>query len=248
MTATDRRILVVGAGAVGGWIAARLALAGNDVSVFARGNTLTAIRSGLRLTDGGATQIASVNATDTVADLGQPDLLIIAVKAPALPALAPAIAPLIGEGTTVVPMLNGVPWWFLRDDALTSVDPDSAIADALPMQHIVGCVVHAAVSRDAPGHVVVKHADRLILGEPLGGSSERVERLVQLFEGAGIRAEATGDVRRAIWYKLWGNATINPLSALTRATADKLLDDPFLRAFMAQAMDETISQFPSRFW
>jgi 2-dehydropantoate 2-reductase len=118
------------------------------------------------------------------------------------------------------------------------VDPSGAIGAALPKGQVVGCVVHAACRRDGPARILVTHADKLILGEPDGGASERVHRLCALFERAGVRPDPSNDVRRAIWYKLWGNATINPLSALTRSTADRLLDDPVIRALMARAMDE----------
>lgn len=231
-------ICIVGAGAIGSWIAARLALAGNDVSLVARGETLRLIDSeGLRLTDAGETRCVAVGTSADPAELGVHDVVVLAVKAPALPQLAPRLRPLIGEGTRIIPMLNGVPWWF-TDDPLWSVDPDLAIADALPLELVIGCVVHASCFREAPNHVVVKHADKLILGEPGGGSSERVEQLCTLFTNGGIRSEENDDVRRAIWYKLWGNATINPMSALTRSTADQLLHDATVRTFMAAAMDE----------
>lgn len=231
-------ICVVGAGAVGGWIAARLALAGNDVAVIARGETLDAIdRGGLLITDGGDTRCVAVRTAEDPSSLGAQDVVVVAVKAPALPQIAPAMEPLIGAGTQIVPMLNGVPWWF-TDDPLWSVDPELSIADALPVEQVAGCVVHASCYRQAPNHVVVKHAEKLIFGEPTNGSSERIESLCTLFANAGIRSDPSENVRRAIWYKLWGNATINPLSALTRSTADKLLDDPDIRGFMAEAMDE----------
>ena len=231
-------ICVVGAGAIGGWIAARLALAGNEVSLVARGDTLAAIEyEGLLITDGGDTRCVAVAASPNASDLGVHRLVIVAVKAPALPQIAPSLEPLIGPDTQIVPMLNGVPWWF-TDDPLWSVDPEVAIADTLPVEQVAGCVVHASCFRRAPNHVVVKHADKLILGEPGGGFSERIDDLCQLFENAGIRCHASDNVRRAIWYKLWGNATINPMSALTRSTADKLLADESIRAFMADTMDE----------
>ena len=231
-------ICVVGAGAIGGWIAARLALAGNDVSVIARGETLRAIDSeGLHITDGGETRCVAVRTGTDPTGVRVQDVVVIAVKAPALPKLAGDLHALIGGATMIVPMLNGVPWWF-TDDPLWSVDPQAAIRDALPVEQVAGCVVHASCFRSAPNHVTVKHAEKLILGEPDGGSSERIERLCSMFENAGIRCQASDNVRRAIWYKLWGNATINPLSALTRSTADKLLEDATIRAFMAEAMDE----------
>jgi len=238
MNATERRIGVVGAGAIGGWIAGRLALGGAPVSMLARGETLAALRrDGLHLTQGDAMVVSDVRASGDPAQLGEQDVLVIAVKAPALADAAEAARPMIGPGTRIVPMLNGVPWWFTAD-ALASVDPGGRIAAALPDAQIIGCVVHAACSRPAPNAVVVKHADRLILGEPAGGSSGRVQELATLFEGGGITVEASDNVRRAIWYKLWGNATINPLSALTRSTADRLLAEPAVRAWMLEAMAE----------
>ena len=237
MSAAERAA-VVGAGAIGGWITAKLALAGEPVSMLARGQTLEALRSGgLRLTESGAPRDVEVHASDDPAELGPQEVLVIAVKAPALAQAAEAARPMIGPDTLIVPMLNGVPWWF-TGEPLASVDPGSRIAAALPQAQIVGSVVHAACSRPAPNAVVVKHADRLILGEPAGGSGKRIERLAGMFERAGITVERHDNVRRAIWYKLWGNATINPLSALTRSTADELLADPVLRSWMLQAMAE----------
>jgi len=231
-------ICVVGAGAIGGWIAARLALAGNDVSVVARGETLQAIDTeGLRLTDAGSTRCVAVAAATDPSILGVHDVVVIAVKAPALPEIASSLEPLIGPDTQIVPMLNGVPWWF-TDEPLWSIDPELAIADALPEEQVAGCVVHASCYRRAPNEVVVKHAEKLILGQTEAGSGVRIDALCTLFQNSGIRCEASEDVSRAIWYKLWGNATINPMSALTRSTADRLLDEPVLRAFMADAMDE----------
>jgi 2-dehydropantoate 2-reductase len=145
---------------------------------------------------------------------------------------------LVGPNTIIVPMLNGVPWWFVGDVRLNSVDPDDSIAEALPFEQILGCVVHASCSRSADGTVIVKHADKLIIGEPGGESSERLARLQGLFERAELRPDPSGNIRRAIWYKLWGNATINPLSALTRATCDKILADPECRAWMLAGMAE----------
>jgi 2-dehydropantoate 2-reductase len=235
------RIGIVGLGAIGGWIAARLALAGHPVSALARGSTLHALSAGLRIRDADGNRLAQIEASSEPCELGHQDVLVIGVKAPALAAAAELARPMIGANTLILPMLNGVPWWFVPGDPLRSVDPDGRIAANLPQDRVVGCVVHAACRRTGPAEVEVVHADRLILGEPKGGPSERVERLAALFEGAGIRAEKSDDVRRAIWYKLWGNATINPLSALTRATADRLLAEPHLRAFMLQAMVELAS-------
>ena len=232
------QIAIVGAGAVGGWVAAKLALTGNTVSVVARGLTLDAIQNeGLLLTEAGETRTASVAAFGDAKALGSQDVVIIAVKAPALAAAVQLAQPVIGADSLVVPMLNGVPWWF-TGDPLRSVDPDGRIGAAIPQDHVIGCVVHAACRRVAPNHVDLGLAEKLILGEPGGGESPRVARLCSLFEQAGIRCEDSDNVRRAIWYKLWGNATFNPLSALTGSTAEKLLGDEVVRAWMAEAMDE----------
>lgn len=222
------RVCVVGAGAIGGWIAARLALAGEEVMAL----TMRGPAAEIAVAQDGATATARLARFE-----GAADVLAIAVKAPSLPQVASKLSPLIGAGTLIVPMLNGVPWWF-TGEPLRSVDPDGRVAAAIPLDQVVGCVVHASCRRTAPGSVEVIHAEKLILGEPGGEAVERVERLCELFENAGIRCEPSDNVRRAIWYKLWGNATINPLSALTRSTADKLLNDPAIRAFMAEAMDE----------
>ena len=231
-------ICIVGAGAIGGWIGARLALAGNEVSLVARGDTRSAIDvEGLLITDMGDTRCVAVATAEDPSVFGVQDIVVLALKAPALPQIAPSLETLVGPETQIVPMLNGVPWWF-TNDPLWSVDPDLAIADALPIEQVAGCVVHASCFRSAPNHVVVKHADKLILGEPGGGMSERIEHLCTLFRNAGIRCEESADIRREIWYKLWGNATLNPMSALTRSTADRLLGEEPLRSLMVEAMDE----------
>ncbi|MGZ2412027.1 2-dehydropantoate 2-reductase [Sphingomonas sp. F9_3S_D5_B_2] len=223
------KVCVVGAGAIGGWVAARLALAGHQVmAVSSRGRV-----ERLEISEAGETEAASLQLFD-----GPPELLIVAVKAPALPAVAGKLAQSVGRDTIILPMLNGVPWWFVPGDPLRCVDPAGSIAAALPMAQIVGCVVHASCYRSAADHVVVKHADKLIVGEPNGGTGARADTLCRLFSEARIRCEASDNVRRAIWYKLWGNATINPLSALTRATADRILADAECRAWMLQGMAE----------
>jgi 2-dehydropantoate 2-reductase len=232
-------ICIVGSGAIGGWVAARLAIAGENVSVLARGDTLRLVKAeGIRLEEKDEEFVGTVTAAERAHAIGTQDVVVIAVKAPALPALASELRPLIGEETAVVPMLNGVPWWFVKGEPLRSVDPDGGIAAALPSAKIIGCVVHASCSRSAPNRVQVRHADKLIIGEPDGTNSERTARLLALLDGAGLKPDLTNNVRRAIWYKLWGNATINPLSALTRATADKILADAECRAWMLEGMGE----------
>ncbi len=222
-------ICVIGAGAIGGWVAARLALAGETVMALTSRGALDRIE----ISEGGETLTAELARFDRPADV-----LVIAVKATALAAAAQSAKALIHPETIIVPMLNGVPWWFVDGMQLKSVDPDGGIARALPFAQIVGCVVHASCSREG-GRVLIKHADKLLIGEPDGGeTSERVARLFAIFGEAGLKPDITGNVRRAIWYKLWGNATINPLSALVRASCDQILADPACRAWMVEGMAE----------
>jgi 2-dehydropantoate 2-reductase len=221
-------ICVVGAGAIGGWVAAKLALAGEAVMALTSRGPLDTIK----ISESGKTSTARLTWFE-----GPADALIVAVKATALASAAQSAKGLAGPNTVIIPMLNGVPWWFVEGMQLRSVDPDRSVAAALPFDQIVGCVVHASCSR-SDATVIVKHADKLIIGEPNGESTERLARLFALFDRAALRPDQTGNVRRAIWYKLWGNATINPLSALTRASCDKILADPECRAWMLDGMAE----------
>jgi len=223
------RICIVGAGAIGGWVAARLALAGHQVMALTSRGPLDAIR----IIENGIEEAADLMRFD-----GHADLLIVAVKATALSSAAQTAKALIRPDTIILPMLNGVPWWFVEGMQLKSVDPEGAIAAALPFDQIVGCVVHAACSRSGDT-VMVKLADKLIIGEPAGGeTSERVARLFGVLDAAGLKPDLTGNVRRSIWYKLWGNATTNPISALVRATTDKIHGDPTCRAWTLEGMGE----------
>jgi 2-dehydropantoate 2-reductase len=237
------RIAIVGAGAIGGWIGVRLALAGHEVSVLARGATLDAVRTnGWTLRTGGDSLTASVAASDEPAKLGQQDLVLLTLKGPALPAVAPTLLPLIGPETVVLPAMNGVPWWFMLRQAtpmaLRSVDPDARIAAAIPYDSVIGSVVHASASTTAPGMVTHKAGNGLILGEPRGAVSPRLDTIADLFDQAGFDVTRSTAIRRDIWYKLWGNLTMNPISALTGATCDRILDDPLVRGFVLACMAE----------
>ena len=241
------KICVVGAGAIGGFLGTRLALEGSaQVSVLARGATLVALRDhGWRLQEGAELMRAPLAlAVDDPRDLGPQDLLLLAVKSPALPALAPTLAPLFGADTMVLPAMNGVPWWFsagidvLGTRPLESVDPGGVIARAIATTRVVGCVVHAAVSSGAPGIAVHRMGRGLIIGEPHGADSSRVQQLAALFGRAGFEVHTSTRIRYDIWYKLWGNMTMNPVSALTGATLDAVLDDELVRAFCSAAMRE----------
>ena len=226
------RIGIVGLGAIGGWAGARLALGGHAVSALMRGGS-AADPSLLRLVEGGREEAAAIRRSGDADALGVQDVLLIAVKAPALAEAAERAGPMIGPKTLIVPMLNGVPWWFAGGERIVSVDPDGRIAAALPLAQVVGCVVHAAVERRGDGAVVVRQSNGIRLGEPGGGASARVEALAAM-----VAASVEADIRRTIWYKLWGNMTFNPVSALTLATTDRILDSklvPFVLACMGEA-------------
>ena len=242
------KIAVVGLGAVGGLLAARLGAAGHEVCALARGATLAAVRDhGVRLFAGGREISVPVRASDDAAALGPQDLVIVALKGPALAAAAEALQPLLGARTSVMPAMNGVPWWFLQaapaalpfaDRRLASVDPDGRIERALPLPRVLGCVVHLTCSSPEPGRVRHGFGERLIVGEPGGGASARADAVGATLAGAGFEAEASTDIRREVWYKLWGNMTMNPVSALTGAPSDRILDDPLVLAFMLGTMEE----------
>jgi 2-dehydropantoate 2-reductase len=241
-----KKVCIVGAGAIGGFLGAKLAAAGQvDVSALARGDTLEALRRhGWRLSTAAGLVQAPARASDSAAELGPQDLVIIAVKGPALAQVAQHIGPLLGEETAVLPAMNGVPWWFadgisaLQGKSLESVDPGSCIARAIPQHHVVGAVVHASTSTAEPGLVLHKMGQGLIVGEPHGGHSQRAQRIVSLLLAAGFDATQSANIRHDIWYKLWGNLTMNPVSAITGATIDRVLADPLVRGFCSAAMEE----------
>ncbi len=240
------KICIYGAGAIGGWIGARLAAIGEPVSVVARGATLAALHThGLRLQQTEGLLQVPVQAADNAATLGVQDLVVVAVKAPALAEVARGIAPLLGPHTMVLTAMNGVPWWFFQGfggayagTSLKAVDASGAIAAAIPARHVVGCVVHASCALQAPGVVQHHFGNKLILGEPSGQQTERAKALAALLKRAGFEAPLSEQIQRDTWYKLWGNMTVNPVSALTGATTDLILDDPLVRDFISQVMRE----------
>lgn len=241
------KVTVIGAGAIGGWLGALLAQAGAQVSAVARGQTLATLqRDGLTLRSADGEQCVPVQAVASGESLGPQDLVILAVKAPALPEVAPLVTPLLGPDTVVLTAMNGVPWWFfeggfggaLHGTRLQTIDPTGAIASAIPARHVVGGVVHASCSTDAPGVVRHHFGNGLIIGEPAGGASERVQALASLLQRAGLAATVSPRIQTDIWYKLWGNMTVNPVSALTGATTDRILDDELVRQFISTVMLE----------
>jgi len=250
VTPAFKNVCIVGAGAIGGWLGAGLARAGCTVSMLARGPTLAALqRDGLQLQAGApgraVTQTHRVHASSNTHDLGPQDLVVVSVKAPAMRDVALQLAPLLGTETVVLTAMNGVPWWFLQGFGgalqgrrLHAVDPSGEITASVPPGSIVGGVVHASCSVAAPG--VVRHAfgNRIILGEPSGALGDRVTALGDLLTRAGFEAEVSGQIQREIWFKLWGNMTVNPISAITGASSHQILDDDLVRGFCTAVMAE----------
>ena len=241
------QICIYGVGAIGGWIGARVAQQpGVQLNAVARGATLQALQThGLRLHSGDQTLHARVRASDQPQDLGVQDLVVLAVKAPALPDVAARIAPLIGPDTVVLTAMNGVPWWFLQgfggahaNTALSSVDPQGEIAQRIPGAHIVGGVVHASCSVQGPGEIAHHFGNGLIVGEPTGAPQARTRDLHALLTQAGFEATLSTQIQKDIWYKLWGNMTVNPVSAITGATTDRIMNDPLLLDFISRVMLE----------
>jgi 2-dehydropantoate 2-reductase len=241
------KICIYGAGSIGGWLGAAFAQAGERPNVVARGATLEALqRDGLVLVRGEQRTQIPVHTVADPAALGVQDVVVIAVKAPALAGVAQRIAPLLGPDTIVLTAMNGVPWWFLDGGfggelagrRLAAVDPDGAIAAAIPARHVVGAVVHASCSIDAPGVVRHHFGNGLIVGEPSGQATERVRALVELLVRGGIEARVSPQIQKDVWYKLWGNMTVNPISALTGATTDRVLADDLVRDFVTTVMRE----------
>jgi 2-dehydropantoate 2-reductase len=241
----DSSVAVVGAGAIGAWIADALGAAGWRVSMMARGSTLETLRAeGLRVERGGETRRSRPRA-GLPAELGNHDYVFLTVKAQALPDLAPSLGPLIGPSTVVVSGTNGIPWWFFHDfggalanQPLDSVDPGGSQERAFPRQRILGSVVHASAQVLATAHVRVVAADRLLLGAPNGEVSDRLERLVSGLRAGGINAEISRRIRHEVWAKLWGNMNMNPLSALTRSGTARILADADVRELCVRMMEE----------
>ena len=241
------KVCIYGAGAIGGFIGARLAAAGEcSVAAVARGPTLQALRDhGWRLRQGDQLIRAPLAAAaEDPRELGAMDLVVVAVKGPALADVAQRIGPLLGAQTLVLPAMNGVPWWFaqstpvLAGEPLRSVDPEGRIGTLIPLEQVVGCVVHASTFTPEPGLVEQRMGQGLIIGEPAGGETPRVQRLAELLRAAGFDTTLSRNVRQDIWYKLWGNMTMNPVSAITGASVDRIMADPLVLAFCTAAMQE----------
>ncbi len=240
------KICIFGAGAIGGYMGAKLARAGADVSLVARGPHLAAMREkGLTLIEEEGTFSVPVTASDDPAELGPQDYVIITLKAHSVPPVVGRMQPLIGEGTTIVSGVNGVPWWYfhgidgpLAGTRLDSVDPGGAQWDGFGPERVLGCVVYPAAEVIEPGTVKHIEGNRFSLGEPTGEKSERAVRLSEALNSVGLKAPVRPRIRDEIWVKLWGNLSFNPISALTHATLDVLCTDEGTRKVARDMMVE----------
>jgi len=240
------KVGVFGAGAIGGLLAARLAAAGVDVTVVARGPHLAAMQAnGLRLISSGEAITTHPCCLADPGDAGEQDYVIVTLKAHSLPAAAPQIARMMGPGSTLVTGINGVPYWYFygldspfRDRRVQSVDPGGKLWDILPPSQAIGCVIYPAAEVIEPGVIEHTYGDRFSLGEPDGSRSPRIEALSKLLIGAGLKAPVRPRIRDEIWVKLWGNLAFNPISALTVATLDRVTGEPELRALCRTMMLE----------
>ena len=245
------KITVIGAGAIGGYVGAKLALAGEDVTFIVRGLNLETIRSqGIKLlmSDGSEHVATNVRATDNYAAVGPQELVILGMKAHQVAAVADDVPKLFGPKTVVVPMQNGVPYWYFHEHAgdyqghrIVSVDPTGVIGAQIPATRVVGCVVYPASELIAPGVVQHIEGDRFPVGEPDGTSSARVLRVSECFIRAGFKAPILDNIRAEIWLKLWGNLTFNPISALSRASLADICQFPLTRTLAAAMMTEAQS-------
>lgn len=244
------KVAIVGLGAIGGLFAARLGqrLPAGEItlSALARGATLAAVqREGLVVHGSEGPTAVALHASDDPAALGVQDLVILAVKGQHLPAVAPAVAALCGPHTQVLAAMNGVPWWFFETlpgpcegRVLDSVDPGGTVRALLPAARVVGCVVHASSTAPAPGQVRHVMGEGLIVGRATGGIDAPLQALAALLGRAGFAVTVSERVQREVWFKLWGNMTMNPVSALTGAPCDRILDDPLVRSFNSAVMRE----------
>ena len=241
------KICVFGAGAIGGYVGARLALKGEaEVSLVARGAHLAAMTAnGLTLKQGGETQVVRPRVTDDPKQLGPQDFIILTLKAHGLAGVIDQMMPLIGKDTAILFAQNGIPWWYfhgiggpLEGTRLESVDPGGMIWDRIGPERALGCVVWQAAEIEAPGVIAHHYGDRMPLGEPTGEKTERVQLLSRLLTSAGVKSPVKPNLRNEIWLKLWGNLSFNPVSVLTEGTLQDLASDPGTRRVIRIMMEE----------
>jgi 2-dehydropantoate 2-reductase len=241
------KVCVVGAGAIGGYMAVRLANAGHDVSAIARGPHLAAIRAkGLTLREGDRElRATTLTATDTIGNLGQQDVVLLALKAHQIAAVVQDLPAIVGPETALVTLQNGIPWWYFQklggpyaDRVVETVDPGGVLFNAIDPNQVIGCIAYPAATVAEPG--VIKHIEgnRFPVGELDGRATDRVAMVSALFEEGGFKARVLDDIRSEIWLKLWGNLTFNPISALTHATLVDICQFPLSRTLAATMMTE----------
>jgi 2-dehydropantoate 2-reductase len=242
------KVAVIGAGAIGGFVGTQLAFAGEDVTFIARGATLEALKArGMRVTmsDGSEKAVPHVKATADYSAAGPQDLVVLAMKAHQLEAVAADVPKLLGPGTVIVPMQNGIPFWYfhkhggaLEGRTITSVDPTGAIQKSIPCERVIGCVVYPATEVLAPGVIKQIEGNRFPVGDLDGTESERVKRVSECFVRGGMQSPVLTDIRAEMWLKLWGNMTFNPISALSRGTLAGICQYPPTRELARAMMTE----------
>ncbi len=235
------RIAVVGAGAIGGFLAAALAKTGLSVAVITRGPHLAAIRrDGIHVESELGSFSVRVEASDDLRQFGDVDVLLLTFKAHQWPAFRDQLEPFAARATTVVTMQNGLPFWYVREPPLRSVDPNGQIGALFPDARVIGGVVHVSGTMVEPGLVKQSGGLRYVLGDPQGGTAGRVEALAELFQKAGLKAEIDPNIRATVWLKLVNNAGLNPVSVLRGMTIKPLLADAEARAMVHAMMSETL--------
>ncbi len=240
------KVCVYGAGAIGGFIGAKLARAGEEVTLIARGPHLEAMRkNGLTLRSEGETFTVRPRVASDAREVGPQDYVVLSVKAHALPGIADAVQPLLGPRTALVPAINGVPWWYFyklpgpyENTRLESVDPGGVLWEKLPPSRVIGCIVYPAVDVVEPGVIEHTYSNRFDLGEPDGSKSDRAQAFSQAMIQAGFRAPIRSRIRDTLWVKLWGNLSFNMICALTMAPLDAVIADAGTRAVARQMMIE----------
>jgi len=237
------KVCIYGAGAIGGYVGAQLALAGVDVSLVARGPHLKAMReNGLKLRIGGEEKVAQVTCTDDPSELGPQDYVFVSLKAHSIPGVVDAMLPLLSNDTSIVTAVNGVPYWYfyrhggdLEGTSLEAIDPGARQWNALRPERAIGCIVYPATEVVEPGVIQHVYGDKFPIGEPSGETTERVQAFSDMMGSSGLRAPVMSNIRDEMWLKLWGNLSFNPISALTHATLDVITETPGTRA-VAKAM------------
>ena len=240
------KICIYGAGAIGGYLGAGLALNGADVTLIARGPHLAAMQEhGLKLIKDGEERVAKVTATDDPAEAGPQDYVIVTLKAHSVPPIADQFAPLFHDETAVVWGVNGIPWWYFhglegdhKDRRIECLDPGGVLWDHLGPERMIGCAVYPAAEVPEPGVIQHVEGDRFSLGEPSGEKTERIQALSAALIGAGFKAPVRPQIRNELWVKLWGNLSFNPISALTHATLETIGTDPGTREIARRVMLE----------